>query len=572
MIGAARLALGLLLALSACGGDDDGGGGDGGNGGSSRITGTVTTDDGDPIAGARVTVASGSDYVDETRSESDGSYALDGLVAGDYVVAASALRREYQEKDVVLEDSATADFALGTETERGRWTVIGDTEPEYFAGTPSATLLPDGRVMYCHNTTDPVVVDPADGAKFYPEMSPSSQGCHMQTVLTSGRILYVGGQDPDDPGSFTNGVPYVKTYDPANDSWEELPDMNEPRWYPTLVRLPDERMLACGGGQPPDASRTDTCELWDPATTEWTMTDSMANPSEYSPSVLLLTGDVLTTWYPPQLFDPGAERWQLTGNFVQPQRGYPDHAPHSLVLLPDGTALAVGNIASAGESMVEAYDPGAGTWSMRASPAAHRSRPEVVLMPDGRVLAAGGKLQDGSDVPTNEWGQVAVADLYDPEKDSWREVAPMNLAREYHALTLLVPDGRVLTTSGTGNQASGPTDENSVEAFEPPYLFRGIRPRIDSIVDRALARGDTASISFSNTRRPTSVVLIGTSAVTHWMEGGVPRLVRLDFTVSGTKVEATLPDDPVALPSGYYILFLFVDDIPSEGLIVRVAR
>jgi hypothetical protein len=56
--------------------------------------------------------------------------------------------------------------------------------------------------------------------------------------------------------------------------------MNEPRWYPTLVRLPDERMLACGGGQPPDASRTDTCELWNPDTSEWTPTDSMASPSE----------------------------------------------------------------------------------------------------------------------------------------------------------------------------------------------------------------------------------------------------------------------------------------------------
>jgi hypothetical protein len=106
----------------------------------------------------------------------------------------------------------------------------------------------------------------------------------------------------------------------------------------------------------------------------------------------------------------------------------------------------------------------------------------------------------------------------------------------------------------------------------PPYLFRGIRPRIESVSATALTRGDTLTVEFSHTRVPTSVVLIGTSAVTHWMEGGVPRLVRPEFTASGSAVSATLPADPVALPAGFYILYLFVDDIPSEGVIVSVAR
>jgi hypothetical protein len=52
---------------------------------------------------------------------------------------------------------------------------------------------------------------------------------------------------------------------------------------------------------------------------------------------------------------------------------------------------------------------------------------------------------------------------------------------EYHGLSLLAPDGRVITTSGTSNQAVGPTNNNDVEAYAPPYLFRGPRPRIDSV-------------------------------------------------------------------------------------------
>src|SRR5262249_22598277 len=144
-----------------------------------------------------------------------------------------------------------------------------------------------------------------------------------------------------------------------------------------------------------------------------------------------------------------------------------------------------------------------------------------------------------------------------------------NLAREYHALTVLVPDGRVLTTSGTANQAVGPTTENSIEAFEPPYLFRGLRPKIDSVSATMLTRGSTLTVKISRTRTPTALVLIGTNAVTHWMDGGVPRLVRLSFEQVGTDLRAQLPTDPAQLPSGQYLLFVMVDDIPSQGQIVR---
>ncbi|MFO0982462.1 MAG: hypothetical protein U1E76_12135 [Planctomycetota bacterium] len=46
--------------------------------------------------------------------------------------------------------------------------------------------------------------------------------------------------------------------------------------------------------------------------------------------------------------------------------------------------------------------------------------------------------------------------------------------REYHAVTLLVPDGRVLTTGGTRIKFSTATSAN-IEAYRPPYLFRGVR-------------------------------------------------------------------------------------------------
>ncbi len=539
------------------------------------IFGVVTTPEGAAIAGARVTLVSSTGaYLGETRTDASGGYVFDDVEAGAYVVGASFLRREYRQSDATVADAAVRlDFVLGAETEGGRWAVIGNTGDEYFAGTPSATVMPNGSIMYCHNTEEGVLFDPRTGADSSAMRSPSSQGCHMQTVLTDGRIIFVGGQDPDDPASFVNAVDYVKTYDVTMNTWDVLPSLNEQRWYPTLVRFADERLIACGGGQRPDARRTAACEIFDPSTEMWTPTGSLMQPTEYSPSVLLLNGEILTTWSPPQLFNATMGMWRATGAMNQTDRGYPDHSDHSLVLLENGDALAVGIKGVAGEAMIERYDPDTGMWALGASPDAIRSRPEVLMLPDGRVFCGGGRYEGTrSDVELNPWGQVRLVDLYDPELDSWRSVSPMILAREYHALTVLAPDGRVLTTSGTSNQASGPATENTIEAFEPPYLFRGPRPTITALSSSDLRRGEMVTIAFGNTAAPTSVVLLGTNAVTHWMEGGVPRLVRPTFTIAGGELQVSLPSDPNALPSGYYNLFVMVDDIPSEGRIVRVLR
>lgn len=92
---------------------------------------------------------------------------------------------------------------------------------------------------------------------------------------------------------------------------------------------------------------------------------------------------------------------------------------------------------------------------------------------------------DGASVSTNAFGQTKLTDLDDPVSNGWRRGADMTWHREYHAVTVLVPDGRVVTTAGTGGPAQ-PGISNDVEAFEPPYLFRGIRPHIDALSTNAL--------------------------------------------------------------------------------------
>ena len=126
-----------------------------------------------------------------------------------------------------------------------------------------------------------------------------------------------------------------------------------------------------------------------------------------------------------------------------------------------------------------------------------------------------------------------------------------------------------MTAAGTGS--SGPFgDDDSVEAFEPPYLFRAIRPRIDSVSSAELEVGGTYSLQISLTEQVTRVVLLGTRAVTHWVDSGTERYLTPAFSQNGPTATFTLSDDPAVSLPGYYILFSMVDDVPSHGIVLPI--
>lgn len=540
------------------------------------LTGTVSEAGGGvAVPGARVTVFSPDLTVFfEARTDGVGAWSLTGLPAGQFQLGVAKRDFEYVE---IAVDTSFAQPPIATqlmpETHAGVWSIIGNTAPETFDATDIAFLMADGRIFLCHNTQDPVIFDPVTGTKLLLGPSTSEQGCYNGTVLDNGRLLFVGGQSPSSPGAFQNAIPWVKTWNPATSAWAQLANLQHAagRWYPGLARLADGSLLVMGGGTAPSAQRTDTCERFDLTTESWSYTGSMLNPAEFPPSALLHTGDVLATWSPPQLYNVATGTWSATGNFVQPGRGWPGHSDHSIVVLSDGRVLAIGCRAQPNPVMAEIYDPVLGTWSLTSNSGLVRDQPEVVQLPDGRVFVAAGKASAPIPVP-DLLGRVKWTDLYDPLTNSWRQVANMQIFREYHAVTVLVPDGRVVTTGGTViDFVVGPTSTD-VEAYEPPYLFRGVRPVIATLSTQDPTRGETVVMDIAPATQVTSVVLMGTMATTHWVDGGVPRRLELPVSQSGNQVSVAMPMDENVLPRGWYILFAMVDDIPSKGRIVRIGN
>lgn len=550
----------------------------------SQVTGQISdSSTSNAVVGARVTLFTpGLQFFRETRSDADGTFAFSFIGMGTYRLGVAAIGREYQETSVSVTGLlATATFSVRSETNGGRWSIVGNTAPELLDGTGSGTLLPSGEVFFCHDTEDPIVFDPVAALKWFPPTSGSGQGCHIPTLNTDGTLFLAGGSEDGYPQGLV--VKTVKEYWRNTNGWSRLPDMNVPRWYPGIVRFPDERLMILGGEQNGSPGRTAACEIYDPRTRTWTNVAPFGLPSEITPTVLLYNGELLKTWRYPEFYNIESNQWRAAPNMIQTRLGASngDHCDHEIVFLPDGRVMAVGiapTTLDPNTRFVEFYSSSNNTWSLGPSPRALRRQPEALILPDGRVLAFGGQYSGPmpAPVPLANAGTIPnctkVCDIYDPASNSWRALADMNRFIHYHNVTVLVPDGRVIATGGAGLTATNSFagDDMSIEAYEPPYLFRGVRPRIDWLSTNDLVLGSNFTLRVSLTEAVTRLVLISARATTHWVDGGPQRYLSLDFTQTGSLIEATVPNDPVRALAGYYILIAMVDDIPSVGRIVRI--
>lgn len=74
--------------------------------------------------------------------------------------------------------------------------------------------------------------------------------CAGHLVLPNGHVLVAGGDNVDlNPPFLTNGLQSVRDYNPDAPSYTLPVTLPTGRWYPTLVTLPDGRILIVGGSQ-----------------------------------------------------------------------------------------------------------------------------------------------------------------------------------------------------------------------------------------------------------------------------------------------------------------------------------
>ena len=457
--------------------------------------------------------------------------------------------------------------------------------------------LPTGTVSYRYTP------DPTGGlGTFAPTANDPGHSlfCAGQAFLSDGRLLVAGGGG-DGTGPRHN---HAWIFDPGTDSWTQTGDLNEYRWYPTLINLADQpgRILAVSGlGGGSDVEQPEMYiensgvfeKVWGPGG----VGDNSANhgfPQTYPGMNVLPGGEVFyspTGWhsggcsgaanYPAALpsgyynintiTPPITASWTDVAAVDAIAESTLDRVKGMSVLLlqpsfPYVQVMVVGG-GQDPESAATYQMINLSTLSPKWGPALplpdslSRVNVNLVALPDGTVFMSGGRPLSG--MPADG----GACWTYNPATMTWTEMDSVANMRGYHSVALLLPDARVLTA---GNQC--PADR-TIEIFSPPYLFApngspASRPAITT-APALVHHGQEFDIETPDPAAIAKVVLVRPMAVTHQTDSE-QRIIHLSSSITGaTTLTAEAPDGwhPHALaPKGWYMLFLIdTAGVPSEA-------
>lgn len=132
-------------------------------------------------------------------------------------------------------------------------------------------------------------------------------------------------------------------------------------------------------------------------------------------------------------------------------------AAHTATVLPDGRVLVAGGQSAEGNALgsAELYDPASDTFAPTGAMGVPRQSHTATMLADGRILLAGGYDARGD--------YLSSAELYDPDTGTFAPVGSMQSARAGHVATRL-QDDRVLLVGGVG---TGWTFLSSAEVYDP---------------------------------------------------------------------------------------------------------
>ncbi|TMW95162.1 hypothetical protein EJD97_009305 [Solanum chilense] len=484
--------------------------------------------------------------------------------------------------------------------------------------------LPDGKCRYDQNDTTLKVDCTAHSVEYNvasnsirPLMVQTDVWCSSGSVFPDGSLVQTGG--------FNDGEKVVRVFKPCSNSttnstcdWEEIQGgLIQRRWYSTNHILPDGRQIIIGGRRafnyefyPKSASANNSYSLPflvktnDPNKIEnnlypFVFLNVDGNLFIFANNRAILfdyTKNVVLKNYP-EIPGGNPRNYPSTGSAVLlPLKNLQAQEIQAEVLVCGGapkgsyTSALNGNFSNALSTCgrITITDPNP-QWIMETMPLA-RTMGDMVILPNGNVL-----IINGAATGTAGWecgrDPVLKPVIYRPDNpfDSRFETQnPSTIPRMYHSTAVLLRDGRVLVGGSNPHiyyNFTGvffPT-ELSLEAFSPSYLdsvSEYLRPQITSPASQyAIGYGQRVPIRFKVAGRVdinlVTVTMVAPGFNTHsfTMNQRLLMLVSENVKLIGKnayQINVVTPNNAKLAPPGYYLLFVVHQNIPSEGIWVKI--
>lgn len=424
------------------------------------------------------------------------------------------------------------------------------------------------------NDVEPRIVDNTDHDMFCPGISIDGKG---QVIVTGGNSKYK-----------------TTLYDFPSSSWTAGPDMKVPRGYQSSATCSDGRVFTIGGSWSGGEIEPKDGEIYDPRSNSWTyLSGAKVAPMLTQDAQGVYRSDNhgwLFGWKNGSVFQGGpstAMNWYYTNDngYVQSagkrtsNRGDDPDSMCGIAVMYDATK---GKILTAGGStsyqdsnshanahIITLGDVGAspsvryasnGMWYPRAFGTA-------VVLPNGQTFITGGQSYA---VPFEDTTSQLTPEMYDPEQDSFYKQAPNTIPRNYHSLSLLMPDGRVFNAGG-GLCGDCNTNHFDGQIFTPSYLLnRDGSPATRPTITTADTNNGRVTIRTGGAISSASLIRVGTN--THTVNTDQRRIPLQLNRQSDTSYTAPLPTDPGILLPGYWMLFVMNSNgVPSVAKIINLS-
>ncbi|MEV5814767.1 galactose oxidase early set domain-containing protein [Streptomyces mutabilis] len=481
------------------------------------------------------------------------------------------------------------------ECANGRWDVLPTQNP---VRSMHSVVLHNGKVlliagsgndpeMFEAGTFTSAVYDPQTG-DYRTIPTPKDMFCAGHVQLKDGRVLVMSGNLGYPSADGTIGYQGYKdsyVFDPETETYLKTNDMNDGHWYPSATVLGNGDVISFGGLRE-DSTGSVTAELWSDEQQKWLPTWQVNQTWSYwglYPSMILMQDGRLfysgSHVFGNNIPGTGSAIYDYGANTITEVPGLQrkDERDQSMsVLLPpaqDQKVLTIGggNIDSNPDAnrltdIIDLKQPDPtyvagpplpqGTVDLGNGPVPQtgdqgKMYVSAVLLPDGKVLETGGALH-------NRANPVFETSIFDPATETFDPVAVDPEARGYHSSAFLLPDGRVMTT---GDNPGNGSWNHDVSVYTPPYLLKGERPTITSVIDTEWNYGDTQRITVD--RPIAKAELIRPAAVTHSSDPN-QRFVDLPLSVDGDNVDLNVTSNPNLAPPGWYMLFAVdANGVPS---------